>query len=239
MSNGINLAVPPEVTQAELDDHVAAADPHTGYRLESVAIAAADVAADVATQAELDTHTALTTTAHGGIYTPRPQLALTAQGLIAETCERGNASGSQILTVQRIQGRILGLRAGDLVTNLHCITSVTGAGAGYARMALFSTASAQLAVSGDANAAFIGAAGLLTIPLATPYTVLADGGFYVCVLTDLATTQPSLRAGPVFTASGVAIGSGSMPVVLQSSQASFPATATFTTSTLAPWFGVS
>ncbi len=34
--------------------HAAAADPHAGYRLESVLIAAADVAADVATQAELD-----------------------------------------------------------------------------------------------------------------------------------------------------------------------------------------
>src|SRR3990167_11045707 len=35
--------------QADAEAHVAAADPHAGYRLESVAIAAADVAADVAT----------------------------------------------------------------------------------------------------------------------------------------------------------------------------------------------
>lgn len=41
-------------TQTELDAHAAAADPHTGYRLESVPITAAMVAADVATQAELD-----------------------------------------------------------------------------------------------------------------------------------------------------------------------------------------
>lgn len=34
-------------TQAELDAHVAAADPHTGYRLESVAVAVADLAAPV------------------------------------------------------------------------------------------------------------------------------------------------------------------------------------------------
>lgn len=44
--------------QADAEAHVAASDPHTGYRLESVAIAAADVAADVATQAELDAHAA-------------------------------------------------------------------------------------------------------------------------------------------------------------------------------------
>ena len=45
-------------TDTELTTHAGAADPHTGYRLESVAIAAADVAADVATQAELDAHAA-------------------------------------------------------------------------------------------------------------------------------------------------------------------------------------
>jgi len=44
--------------QADAEAHVAAADPHPSYRLESVAIAAADVAADVATQAELDAHAA-------------------------------------------------------------------------------------------------------------------------------------------------------------------------------------
>ena len=45
-------------TDAELSTHAGAADPHSVYRLESVAIAAADVAADVATQAELDAHAA-------------------------------------------------------------------------------------------------------------------------------------------------------------------------------------
>ena len=45
--------------------HAGLSDPHPGYRLESVAIAAADVAADVATQAELDAHEADTTSIHG------------------------------------------------------------------------------------------------------------------------------------------------------------------------------
>lgn len=47
-------------TQAELDAHAAAADPHTGYRLESVGIAVGDLAFDPATQAELDAHTSIT-----------------------------------------------------------------------------------------------------------------------------------------------------------------------------------
>lgn len=52
--------IPATITRdSELPDlagHVAAGDPHSGYRLESVPIAAVDVAADVATQAELDAH---------------------------------------------------------------------------------------------------------------------------------------------------------------------------------------
>ena len=40
----------------DLTTHAGASDPHTGYRLESVAITAAMVASDVATQAELESH---------------------------------------------------------------------------------------------------------------------------------------------------------------------------------------
>ncbi len=58
-------------TQAELDAHVAAADPHTVYRLESAAIAAADVAADVATQAELDAAVGLPRALTGAVAATR------------------------------------------------------------------------------------------------------------------------------------------------------------------------
>jgi hypothetical protein len=47
----------PPGSDADVTDHEAAPDPHPGYRREDVAITAADVAADVATQAELDGHT--------------------------------------------------------------------------------------------------------------------------------------------------------------------------------------
>ncbi len=46
-------------TDSDLSTHAGAVDPHSVYRLESVLIAAADVAADVATQAELDVLSAL------------------------------------------------------------------------------------------------------------------------------------------------------------------------------------
>lgn len=171
---------------------------------------------------------------------PRSQLALTAQGLIAETNSRDIATSNTVLTAQNIRGKILGLRAGDTVTNLHCQLATSGVGAGYARMALYSVAGVRLGVSGDENAAFVGAAGLLTIALATPYVVTVDGGYYVCVLSDLATTQPAISRGvsaPSY--SGAAIGSGSSSMVTQTAQASFPATATFTAGAISFWFGVS
>lgn len=170
---------------------------------------------------------------------PRSQLALTAQGLITENFSRGSATLTSTLVAQTVRGGIIGLRAGDVVTNLHCHTTTTGVGAGYARMGLYALAGGQLGVSGDANAAFIGTAGLLTIALGTPYTVLADGGFYVCVLADLATTQPTLARGNGNVGSGAAIGSGSLAGVSQTAQASLPASATFAISSISFWFGVS
>ena len=174
---------------------------------------------------------------HAAPVTPRPQLAVTAQGLIAETFERGSIVGGSISTAQQVRGSMLGLRAGDVVTNLHADLIVAGVGAGYARMALCSLAGVQLGLSGDANAAFTGAAGLLTIQLATPYTALVDVGFYVCTLSNLATTQPSFGRGSTSVGTDVGIGSGSARNVFQNSQASFPSSATFSALTVTYWFG--
>jgi len=169
----------------------------------------------------------------------RLQLAVDGQGLISETYPRSAISAGSILVAQRIRGSILGLHAGDVVTNILALTTVTGTGAGYARVALYSTAGVLLGTSGDANAAFTGVAGLLTIPLSTPYTILTSDDYYACVLTDLATTQPTIGRRGNIGASDTAIGAGALFAVLQSAQASFPANATFATDGVTHWFGVS
>lgn len=92
-----------EVTSA-ISTHAGAADPHAGYRLESVPIAAADVAADVATQAELDAHVNDTTAAHAATaisFTPTGTIAATTvQAAIAEVASEaaGGAAALNDLT---------------------------------------------------------------------------------------------------------------------------------------------
>jgi len=169
--------------------------------------------------------------------TPRSQIAITEQGLGGENFPRGPITASSLLTAQRTQGGLLGFRAGDVVTNLHCVMATTGSGAGYARMALYALDGTQRGVSGDANAAFTGTAGLLTVALSSAYTVTADGGLYVCVLANLATTQPTLSRGIVIAAGATAVGAGSLNFVQESSQASFPASASFSSTTIGYWFG--
>lgn len=84
--------------QADNEAHVAAANPHAVYRLVSVAIAAADVAADVATQAELDAHISDSSAAHAASaigFTPNGSIAATdVQAAIQEV--RDEAGGSPI-----------------------------------------------------------------------------------------------------------------------------------------------
>jgi len=56
-SGGQAISTPSQVALG-FASHTGAVDPHVGYRLESVPITAADVAADIATQAELDAQSA-------------------------------------------------------------------------------------------------------------------------------------------------------------------------------------
>ena len=91
------LATDAEVAAA-FTAHTAGADPHAGYRLESVPIAAADVAADVATQAELDAHVNDTTAAHAATaigFAPAGTIAATTvQAAIEEVAAEAGTGGA-------------------------------------------------------------------------------------------------------------------------------------------------
>lgn len=102
-----------EATAASaLSSHVGAADPHTGYRLESAAIVSADIqdgtivvgdlAFDPATQAELDAHINDVSDAHDASavsFTPNGSIAATdVQAAIQEV--RDEAGSSTALTVK-------------------------------------------------------------------------------------------------------------------------------------------
>jgi hypothetical protein len=177
--------------------------------------------------------------------TPRAELLTTGQGLIAQTNDLAAISNNTAATAaQKVFGGLVALRAGDIVTNLHAYVKTAGGGTGYARMALYSAAGAQLAISGDANTILTTTTGIVTVPLSAPYTVQADGVYYVCLLEDLATTRITMgRLASLDAAAQVAgVGTGAAAGLRSFRRRSFPSPsatwgATGTGSSF--WFGVS
>lgn len=169
----------------------------------------------------------------------RDDIALTAQGFIAETLPRHNILGAYALTTQRLEGCLIGLRSGDVVTNVHCVVSTAGTSVTVARIGLYSTAGVLLASCANTTTIATDAASFRSVALSSPYTVTADGGYYVAILAVFTGTAPQLLRGVSQTNALDAAGSGSRGAVSQTGQADLPDPATFGASGSAVWFGVS
>lgn len=170
----------------------------------------------------------------------RGDLATTARGLISETFPLGACTASLAVANQALRGTALGLRAGDLVTNIVAYVSVAASGtAGAVTVGLLDATYNKLVISGDVHASFA-ATGAAVCALTTPYTVLADGLYFpvLSMTTAFGTTQPSLVAGGATGVSG-AISTNPRPAWLQGGQSSIPTTATPADTATAAWFGVS
>lgn len=170
--------------------------------------------------------------------TDRDQLRLTANGTIAETGMRGAHNAGTILVSGTVQAGLLGLRAGDLVTNVHCWVSVVGATLTYARMGLYDSAGTQLGLSGDEIATFEASTGILTIALATPVSISTSGGYYVAVLNTGTTPATLVRSGSTAGA-GSGVGSGVPLYGAEAAQTALDATVTLAEASVAYWYGVS
>lgn len=146
--------------------------------------------------------------------TVRQQTLLTANGLIAESYPRLAAGTAQAMangSPGDIRCALIGLNAGDVITNLHCVCQTTAASVTTLKMGLYAGgalggAISRLAVSGNVTTAF-DATGLATFPLSSPYTVTATGGFFVALIS-VATTGGSVARGGV-AGTGGAAGAGS------------------------------
>lgn len=152
----------------------------------------------------------------------------------------GTGSGATALASQVLRGAALGLKAGDVITNLIVQTTVAAGGtAGSVLAGLYSSAYGKLVVTADVQAALTATAGLITLPLTAPFTITVDGVYFpvIDLVTVYGTTQPSLLSASAGT-SPPAFSTSPMPSFAQTSQATLPTTITPATSGIGLWFAV-
>lgn len=170
----------------------------------------------------------------------RSQTANTALGFISATSSVQGIVSQVAMTNQNLRATAVGLRAGDVVSNIIVLVQTAAAGtAGVVNVGLYDAAYNKVASSGDVNTNYT-ATGLISAALTSQYTVTSDGLFYPVWLmtTAYGTTQPSL-GGTGINGLGNALGSNPRPNWVQAAQSSLPTTATPAANATALWFAVS
>lgn len=170
-----------------------------------------------------------------GSAVDRNQLRIVAESLGGENYPRGSTAANTVLTTQTMVASLLGFRAGDVVTNVYYLAGSTGATVTLARVGVYAIDGTLLANAANDTAKGV-TGGLVTFPLSAPYTILADGGYYLAFLT-VAATPIGLMRGASLSTMGVAVGSGARTTALQAGQADLPSPATWANGDRVYWFG--
>jgi hypothetical protein len=148
---------------------------------------------------------------------------------------------SRGLTGGTAYGALIGLRAGDVITNVHAIVSTPGSGTSLFKAGIYSgDAVTRFAVSNDQSTLF-NSTGIKTVPLNATWAVPTDGAYMVIIVATAATTLPTLLRG-VGTSVALAIGSNFLPFATAGTALSdLPAAGAtlVTTNSVGMWLGVS
>jgi hypothetical protein len=144
-----------------------------------------------------------------GAAASRAQILQSAYGVLTDNGLPYFFSTQTALTSQTVFVELLGLRAGDQVVGIKMRNGVAASGTGptTVRAGIADSSRVILALSGNVNAAATWPVGVVSLPLTAPYTILADGGYFACVVVNgtWSVTQPTpYRA--VNIAGGVADG---------------------------------
>lgn len=173
-----------------------------------------------------------------GFYYPRrerDQIKRTADGLISESYPRQVLSAAVTPTSGTVYLTPIGLRAGDVVTNVVVVCNTAGASITTIKLGLYTEAGARLAVSADQSASW--GTGYRSVALASQYKATADGivfGAFIAV----AGTTPNMGAVAAFSNARGAIGSGPRGAANVASQTDLPDPLTFAAGDICVWFGV-
>ena len=119
-------------------------------------------------------------------------------GLLIATGDQETATASFLLIAGTLYLRKLNVRSSVLVTNLWFGLPVVGAGASTGSFAgLYSSTGTLLSGSADIATQFTTAIGGISCPLTTPQQLTAGTFVWAAVLSNLATTQPTLSKASV------------------------------------------
>lgn len=136
--------------------------------------------------------------------TVRTQIGLTASGVISEPFFAQAVATTAAPVTQTVYGTLNGLRAGDVVTGVFTrnTTAAVGTLPTTARFGIADATGKILARSGNDTALALWPLGPNPHAFAAPYTVLADGGYFACMVVDgvWGSTPPT----PLFGASNTA-----------------------------------
>jgi hypothetical protein len=168
----------------------------------------------------------------------RFQIFTTGQGLIAQNFDRQLANATQIMADGTVYFMLVGLGAGDVVSNISVNVTTIGITPTVSKVGLYSKDGTRLASSAELGAVWTTATGTKTSALATPWTVLADDVYYVALICKAGTLPTLHRAVSTNTFTG--IGSAPFPIGTQATQTDLPTPATITVGTaFAFWVGIS
>lgn len=162
-----------------------------------------------------------------GIYykhRSRNDLVNTAVGIIAETTQQHEASGTNNPASGVLLGALVGLRAGETVSNLSVMISNVGASVTLIKLGLYNKEGTSLLASTASFHATL-AQGVNTIAVTTPYVVPADDA-YAIVGVSVAGTNVTWRVAGATAVALNGFGSGMGRAFQQTGQTDLPASIT-------------
>jgi len=163
----------------------------------------------------------------GGSSDTRPQIALTAGGLITETFPASVTSGNVAPPTGAIEASMVGFLAGDVVTGIVIRNSTAAAGSlpTTCRFGIADSTGKMLILSGNLNALANWGTGLLQFPFTSPLTISVTGGYYLSFIVNgtWGTTQPTPIVGASASLAAGAVGASPPLYGAQTGQTDLPA----------------
>lgn len=158
-------------------------------------------------------------------YSDRAQLQTDGYGLKFQSAPLNTMPATVALTSGLVYAALIGLKVGDVITNMCTMVAAGGTSLTLVKMGLYDTSGNRLAVTAESAASF-GASGAKSIALTSAYTVPTTGPYYAAMLAVHGGAGPTIprSAALAFTA----FGTGAPLVAGEAGQTDLDATCTLT-----------